>query len=208
MIDFASQKKINPIKKIAFFDFDGTITTKDSLFEFIKFSKGKMAFYFGFFLNTPFLIAFKLKIISNQRAKQRILKFFFGNTSQLTFQNYCEDFCRSALPSLIRPKALMEIQKLKNSGIDVVIVSASPENWIQPWAHKMKIKLLATCLEIKNEKITGKITGKNCHGKEKIKRIQDTYNLNDYKEIYAYGDSKADLPMMSIATYSFMKPFR
>ena len=56
-------------KGIAFFDFDGTITTKDTLLEFIKFSKGNLLFYAGFLLNLHFLVAYKLKIISNQAAK-------------------------------------------------------------------------------------------------------------------------------------------
>ena len=38
-------------KGIAFFDFDGTITTKDTLLEFIKYSRGTMSFYWGFLLN-------------------------------------------------------------------------------------------------------------------------------------------------------------
>src|ERR1700737_58669 len=108
-------------RQIAFFDFDGTITTKDTLLEFIKFSKGKLPFYIGWVLNSPWLVAYKLKIISNQAAKERILGFFFNRTPLSRFEQYCRDFADRAIPSLLRPKALAEISRLQQLGIPVVI---------------------------------------------------------------------------------------
>src|ERR1700754_693972 len=107
-------------QSIAFFDFDGTITTKDTLLEFIKFSKGKSPFYLGFALNSPWLIAYRLKIISNQAAKERILSWFFRKTSLTDFQKLCQRFADTILPGLIRAKALNEIQVLQNKGFTVV----------------------------------------------------------------------------------------
>lgn len=52
-------------KIVVAFDFDGTITTKDTLLEFIRFSKGAMAFFLGFLLHTPYLILFKLDLYQN-----------------------------------------------------------------------------------------------------------------------------------------------
>ena len=43
---------------------------------------------------------------------------------------------------------------------------------------------------------------------EKVIRIQEEYNLSDYQEIYVYGDSPGDKPMLGLATKSFYKPFR
>ncbi len=195
-------------KEIAFFDFDGTITTKDTLLEFIKFSKGNLKFWLGFLLNAPYIIAYKLKIITNQSAKEKVLKFFFHNTPATIFKEYCNTFSKTVLPQLIRPGALQEIRRLQQNGSLVVIVSASPENWIQHWADDMQVQLLASKLEIREGKITGKIIGKNCHGKEKVRRIIEFYTLSDYDHIIAYGDSKGDMPMLRLAKTSFFKPFR
>lgn len=193
---------------IAFFDFDGTITTKDTLLEFIKFSKGKFRFLKGFFLNSHYLVAYKLKLISNQKAKEKIMHFFFGNMPLSVFQEKCDQFIKEILPGLIRPKAYEEFEKLKQKGILIVIVSASPENWITKWAQEIAISIIATQLEVSNNLITGKISGINCHGQEKVRRIKEVYNLAEFKEIYAYGDSSGDKPMLALANYSFMKPFR
>lgn len=195
-------------KRIAFFDFDGTITTKDTLLEIIKFQKGSFFFYIGFILYTPVLIAFKLKIVSNSWAKQQVLRFFFRNDSLRVFQSKCDAFIEHVLPSLIRPKALKEIGKLKDLDAEVVIVSASAGNWIKNWTDALGIKLISTILETRNEKITGRIEGRNCHGEEKVNRIKEIYDLTQYDEIYCYGDTSGDGPMLSLAKICFFRPFR
>ena len=195
-------------KGIAFFDFDGTITTKDTLLEFIKFCKGSFRFYLGFLLNSPYLVAYKTKLISNQLAKEKVLGFFFNDTPVDVFEKQCEAFTETRLPSLIRPGALAEIQKLKKDNYVVVVVSASPQNWIRQWADGNGVELIASKLEEKNGKITGKITGKNCHGEEKVRRIMEKYVISDYSAIHAYGDTRGDKPMLALATNSFFKPFR
>jgi phosphatidylglycerophosphatase C len=195
-------------KGIAFFDFDGTITTKDTLLEFIKFSKGNFRFYLGFLVNSPYLVAYKTKVISNQAAKEKVLQYFFRNMPVDAFEKLCEAFTQKYLPSLIRPGALREIEKLKRENYVVVVVSASPENWIRQWANENGVELIASRLETKEGMITGKIVGKNCHGEEKVRRIMEKYVITDYSTVHAYGDTTGDRPMMALATNSFFKPFR
>jgi phosphatidylglycerophosphatase C len=195
-------------KKIAFFDFDGTITTKDTLLEIIKFQKGKVAFYTGFLANAPWLLAYKLKLIPNDEAKQKILSWFFSGIPEPFFQEQCDLFAEKKLPELIRPGALEEISRLQAAGFDVVVVSASAGNWIRKWTSQLSLKLISTRLEIKNGTVSGRIEGKNCHGEQKVVCIREQWNLADYDEIFAYGDSAGDQPMLSLATKSFYKPFR
>ena len=72
----------------------------------------------------------------------------------------------------------------------------------------MNLRLLGTKLMTRNGKITGKIDGKNCHGSEKVCRIEERYNLSDYTDIYCYGDTRGDKPMLELGTIKFYKPFR
>ena len=201
-------QKNEAVKRIAFFDFDGTITTKDTLLEFIKFYKGTGLFYLGFLLYSPFVAAYKLGIIPNYVAKQKILQFFFKGESMEQFTAGCTKFAQTVLPSLIRPKALKEIERLKALDTTIVVVSASAENWISGWAAQNGLHLIGTLLATGNGKITGAIDGKNCYGDEKVCRIEAQYNLNDYAEVYCYGDSGGDKAMLQLATLRFYKPFR
>lgn len=194
-------------KGIAFFDFDGTITTKDTLLEFIKYSKGSFRFYTGFLLNSPYLVAYKLKIISNQLAKEKVLQFFFRNMPVTTFNETCQQFSEKKLPGLVRSKALEAIKKHQQDGVRVVIVSASPENWLVQWTQQLGLELIATRLTVENGLLRGTIEGHNCHGKEKVRRINEQFQLADFSEIFAYGDSSGDRPMLALANHPFYRPF-
>jgi HAD superfamily hydrolase (TIGR01490 family) len=195
-------------KRIAFFDFDGTVTTRYTLLEIIKFYKGNSRFYLGFIINAPFIIAWKAGIISNQAAKEKVLRYFFGGVPEKDFQQRCDAFARTCIPLLLRPKALHEIEKLKAAGAAIVIVSASAENWIAAWCRENGLQLAGTKLQTRDGLLTGRIDGLNCHGTEKVNRIRAAFDLSQYDEIYCYGDTKGDKPMLGLATFSFYKPFR
>jgi phosphatidylglycerophosphatase C len=194
-------------RSIAFFDFDGTVTTKDTLIEFIRHSKGTAALASGFLVNLPSLIAFKLGLISNQRAKEKILRYFYEGMLLSDFENICRSFATEVIPYLLRPEAKNEFEKLQKRNFEIVIVSASPETWIKPWADKLHFGLIASKLEIVDGKITGRMAGTNCHGEEKVIRIRERFLLEEFQDIYTYGDSRADRPMLALGSKSFMKPF-
>lgn len=193
---------------IAFFDFDGTITTKDTLLEFIRFSKGTLNFWMGFALCSPWILLWKLKFITNQTAKEKVLSYFFRGMKLQQFEQLSAAFATQVIPSLLRTKALEEIHHLQEQKFTTVIVSASPANWIEPFARQYNMPVIATSLEIKEGLLTGKIAAKNCHGEEKVRRIKEQFELNTYQLIHAYGDSSGDLPMLGLAHKAFMKPFR
>jgi len=196
------------LKVIAFFDFDGTITSRDSLLEFIKYSKGTFAFYAGFALHAPILAAYKLQIISNHSAKEIMLRHFFGKMPVEEFEALCERFNNEVMPKLIREKAMKEMNTLKDRGAEVVVVSASPENWLRAWCSQHGVQCIATRMHVSNNRITGKINGRNCHGHEKVRRIQEAFDLSSYSSVYCYGDTPGDKHMLSLANYKFYKPFR
>lgn len=193
---------------LALFDFDGTITTKDTLIEFIRFQKGSLKLYIGFIVLSPILVLYKLKLFPNWRAKEIMLAYFFKGIDQETFSNNGQKFKEEVLPKLLRKKALEEIERFKSQNARIVIVSASAEEWVKPWANSMELELLATKLEKQGGKVTGKISGKNCYGPEKTQRIKSHLDISDYNEIHAFGDSSGDKEMLELSTKPHYKPFR
>ena len=147
-------------------------------------------------------------MLSNQMAKEKILWYFFGKMTIEKFESLCENFSNEALPALVRSKALREIKVLQEKGFEVVVVSASPENWVKRWCDTMGIQCIASKLVVKNNRLTGRLSGKNCHGNEKVFRIKEKYELSAYEKIYSYGDTSGDKPMLQLAHISFYKPFR
>jgi len=193
---------------LALFDFDGTITTKDSFLEFIKFACGKPKFWFGMWLMSPILILHLLKIIRNDKAKTIVFEYFFGNYTYHHFKILGEDFCKTKIPSLIRPKALEKIKWHQQQGHKLIVVTASIKEWVEPWCKSMNIEILATEAEVIHEKITGKLASANCYGQEKVNRLNTHLILSNYTEIYAYGDSSGDKQLLALTQNSHFKPFR
>lgn len=194
---------------IAFFDFDGTITKRDTMLELAKFHKGAMGFTKGMILLSPWLVALKFKIVTPTFAKEKFLQHFFGNMSVEKFDQLCKDFTDKKLPSLIRKDAMETLNWHRSQNHSIVVVSASAENWVRYWCEQNKLPLLATALEVNNEHlITGKLKSVNCNGVEKVTRIKALFDPGQYENIYAYGDSSGDKPMLALATHPFYRKFK
>ena len=192
---------------IAFFDFDGTITKKDSTAKFIRYFVGDIAFIKGVIILLPFIIAYKIKILSNNEIKKKLVTYFFKDIDIKDFTEKAREFSLNMIDPIIRKKALDRILWHKKNGDELVIVSASINLWLLPWCEKNKIRLIATELEVINNRITGNLISNNCYGPEKVKRILESYNLSNYTCIYSYGNSRGDYEMLEIATQKFYKPF-
>jgi len=196
------------LQHLALFDFDGTITTDDSLIKFIRFVVGDTKFTLGMAVLSPMLTAYKLKFIPNYKAKQYMLSYFFKGMSEKKFMQVANEYSLKHIDIILRPQAMKKIAWHKEQGHKIVIVSASIECWLKPWCDENNLDLIATKLEIRNGTVTGKFLGKNCYGIEKSHRVQEQYNLNDYDYIYAYGDSRGDKELLGLADESFYKPFK
>jgi len=193
------------MKKIYAFDFDGTLTTKDTLIEFIRYAKGSMALGLGFLRYAHLLVLMKLGLYPNYKAKQKVFAHFFKNTTLDDFNALCKAFAASS-SHLLRPNAIEAIDLAIKEESEVVIVSASIDNWVQPFFPQVKV--LGTQIEVIDGKLTGRFLSKNCYGQEKVNRILSLYpNRQDY-HLTAYGDSRGDKEMLAFADESYFKPFR
>jgi len=193
---------------LAVFDFDGTITRKDTLIEFIKFSRGRFKLYGGLFLFSPLLLAMKLKIYPNRKAKQRFFSFFYKGVSINQFNRWGIEFS-DLIDKMLFPKAIEALHLHKNNGDKIIIISASIENWIKPWANKQGLDgVLSTQIEIDaNHRLTGKFLTKNCYGQEKVERFLEAFpNRNEYRLI-VYGNGLGDKEMIEIADEGFYNRF-
>jgi len=193
---------------LALFDFDGTITDKDSLFKFIRFYIGDIKFIVGLVILFPMLIKFKLGLITNSKAKEYLMAYYFKGTDLKTFKKLATEYSLFHINEILRPKAMERIDWHQALGHEIVIISASIRCWLKPWCDRHNISLISTELEVIDSKITGKFSTKNCHGIEKERRIKEVYDLRNYEYIYAYGDSIGDKEMLALANESFYKPFR
>lgn len=194
-------------RTLALFDFDGTITHKDSMFAFIRFVKGRSRFFWGMVRLFPLLLANRLGLIPNDKAKEKMLAYFFKGMNYGEFKRYGEKFCEEKLPQLLKTAAIDKINWHRSKHHRIIVVSASIEEWIRPWTDAMGIELICTEMEVIDNRLTGRFSTPNCNGPEKLKRIKQHLDLNDYTMIYAYGDTKGDEAMLSIANKPLYQHF-
>lgn len=192
---------------IAAFDFDGTITTKDTLFDFIRFCFGWPKFIIGMLLFLPTFTSYLLKNISNSQAKEKLFGIFFKDFELVQFEILGENYSNK-INQILNNEAIEKINWHKNEGHKLIIISASIENWIGPWAKEYGFeKVLATKAEIIDGKLTGKFSSKNCHGAEKVTRLFAEFPERNAYKLYAYGDSSGDTELLKESDFPFFKKF-
>ena len=192
---------------IAFFDFDGTITNKDTFMLFTLRISGITKFILGMIILSPILIMYRLRILSNQYMKTSIIKYYYKGLRVDQIKSIAKEFNSSVIKKIIRKKALDKIKWHKKNNDKVVIVSASSDIWLDEWCKENQLDLIATQLEVFEEKLTGNLIGMNCFGPEKVSRIKKQYDLKIYSKIFAYGDSRGDKELLEFADISYFKPF-
>ena len=193
------------MRKVYAFDFDGTLTTKDSLLEFIRYAKGSCGLWLGFLRFVHLLILMKLGFYPNWKAKQKVFAHFFKGMTIEDFDAICQEFAASS-KHLLRPKGIETIDKAINEGADVLIVSASIDNWVKPFFANVKV--LGTQIEVKDGVLTGRFLTKNCYGEEKVNRLKAVYPYRQDYHLTAFGDSRGDKELLAFADESHYKPFR
>lgn len=199
-------------KKIYCFDFDGTLTTSDTLLEFIKYAKGRGRFLMVFLMYSPLLVLMKLHLYPNWKAKQQIFAHLFAGMRIEKFDALCRGFAEES-QHLLRPKGITLLHEALVAGAQVFIVSASIDNWVRPFFDIRNLKgvqVLGTQIEVEDGKLTGRFKSNNCYGKEKVHRIAEalkSFERSEY-EIEAFGDSRGDKEMLAFADKGHFKPFR
>ena len=195
--------------KVYAFDFDGTLTTRDTLLCFIAHACGRGGLFWALLRHAHLLVAMKMGLYSNERAKERVFAHCFGGMSEAGFEHLCTTFAATHR-HLLRPKAMETLQQALNSGHQVVIVSASIDRWVAPFFVHLPVQPLVLCtqIEVKDGLLTGHFAGHNCYGAEKVRRIGEALPPRDSYTLVAFGDSRGDRELLSFADEAHYKPFR
>jgi phosphatidylglycerophosphatase C len=190
---------------LALFDFDGTITFKDSFAGFVKYAVGQTRFYLGVACLTPVFAGFLFGLISSWRAKELMSIFFFSGWDAHAFKELALEYSRQELPKIVREIARERIEWHKQRGDTVVVVSASIDLWLKGWCDAQHVELIATKLEEKDGRISGRFATRNCNGREKVRRIKERFDLSSFDYIFAYGDRPGDRPMLATANERYYR---
>ena len=189
------------------FDFDGTLTVSDTFLAFLRWREG--AFYYHLNMAKLAPAAFSYLFHRNPgRLKAAIVRTFLRGLPMKDLEAEALEFATESSRFLLRPDAVKVWRRHRLDGARMLIVTASPEVIIAPFARGLGADLvLGTVLTTdKDGVLTGGLSGPNCRGPEKVKRLRDVFGPQ-VRLSAAYGDSDGDNEMLAIADHNFMRLF-
>jgi phosphatidylglycerophosphatase C len=181
------------------FDFDGTITTTDSFTAFLRWRAGPARYALGLARLLPGVLAY-LVHRDRGRIKAQAVGEFLRGVPRAQLEDEARIFAELFAPKLFRPDALATWRRWRAEGARLVIVSASPDVLVAPFAEKLGAdRLIATQMAYDAQgRVAGAFAGPNCRGPEKIARLKQAFGA-DVALKAAYGDTSGDREMLEMA---------
>lgn len=195
---------------IAIFDFDGTLTYRDTLISFLLYVQGWWNTLAKLILQIPTFIAYFFGRISRQAVKESVLTRFFAGTPLKELQEKGKQFALGPLNHLIRPEALARLKWHQSQGHHCILISATLDLYLEPWGKFVGFQDVITSKIASDNagNVTGLLIGANCWGPEKVKRLNALIPNNNSYTIYAYGDSLGDKELLAQADFPFYRTFK
>lgn len=205
---------------VAAFDFDGTLTRRDTFTVFLARGLGWPRFLWAVLRCLPWLAGYALRLVPNHVAKGKLMQATLAGRSLAEMQDWTARWLAHDFPGQLREDAMARLAWHREAGHCCVMVSASPDIYLQVVARQLGFDaLLCTEMEVVgesvSERLTGRLTGRmstpNCHGEQKVLRLQ-AWALARYGEtglggvtLYAYGDTSGDKPMLRLARHAWYR---
>lgn len=193
---------------IVAFDFDGTLTVRDSFTQFLRWRAGAGGWFAGLARMSPDLVAYAGHR-DRGRLKAASVREFLKGAPRVQIEADAEAFAGQVWPGFMRYDALACWKDWGARGAYRVIVTASPETTVAPFARRLEAEaLLGTPLAFDaDDRVAGTFAGPNCRAAEKVVRLRAAFGP-DMKLAAAYGDTTGDTDMLAIAEEAGFRRFK
>ena len=192
---------------IVAFDFDGTLTTKDSFTAFLKWRTPAPRWALGGLRLIPAACSYLIHR-DRGRIKAAAVREYLKGVTRERLEADARQFAELHSRSLLRPDAVMAWKRWRDEPVRLVIVTASPDLVVAPFARGLGADdLIGTSLDFDaQDRATGNFASPNCRGPEKVVRLRATYG-ETLRVRAAYGDTTGDTEMLGIAEEPYYRVF-
>jgi phosphatidylglycerophosphatase C len=187
---------------IAAFDFDGTLTRRDTLVPFLSTVAGRGPVAAALAAEAPRLVYAATGRGDRDGAKVRVLRRLLAGRAYAEVAAAGRTFGAELVRSGISAEARDRLAWHRCQGHDVAIVSASLDVYLLEVADRLGVAhVLCSTLEVDDRgRCTGLLRGRNCRGAEKVARLRPLLEGED-TELWAYGNSGGDEEMLALAQH-------
>jgi len=201
---------------VAAFDFDGTLTRRDTFTVFLARGLGWPRFAWALLRCLPWLAGYALRLVPNNVAKGRLMLATLAGRSAAEMEDWTSQWLAKDFPGQLREEAMARLAWHRESGHCCVMVSASPDIYLSKVAQQLGFDaLLCTEMEVVGEgdarRLTGLMRTPNCHGEQKVVRLREwaagRFGAAGLEGVtlYAYGDTSGDKPMLRMARHAWYR---
>ena len=203
---------MNQAAVVAAFDFDGTLTRRDTLKPFLARGLGWPRYLYALLRCLPWLAGYALRVVPNDVAKQKLMLATLKGRSTTEIKDWTTRWLVHDFAGQLQPWTMAQLAWHQQAGHCCVMVSASPDVYLDRVAKQLGFDaLICTEMETSRGCLTGRMQTPNCHGEQKVLRLKAwmvkrfgvaaTHELT----LYAYGDSKGDQPMLRMAHHAWYR---
>lgn len=193
------------IRQLSIFDFDGTLTYRDSFVPFLRFAFGN--YRFGLRLTGSASPHYLYGGMNRDQMKARLIRSFLNGIDVHWFEERAQAYCELYWTRMMRPNGLLAVKGELADGRRVSLCSASPALLLKPFAERLGVELIATELEVADGLLTGNIVGRNCRRDEKVNRLRNRFGPLEQCHLRAWGNSEGDTELLAAAQESFYRAF-
>jgi phosphatidylglycerophosphatase C len=191
------------VTRIAAFDLDGTLTTRDCVVPFLREVAGTGRIVAGL-LRRPTDSGRALARRDRDALKQLSAGATFRDREVAPLELIATNFAHRVQSRWMRGETVALLEAHRDAGDPIVIVSASFEIYAAPLGRLLGVdEVLATRLEVADGRFTGSLDGANCRGPEKVVRLHRWLEQRGTPrrtvEVVAYGDSSGDEQLLADA---------
>ncbi len=189
-------------RPIAAFDFDGTITQRDTLLGFLTFVAGRRAVTAAMLRHAGGLLRGLRDDVERDASKERVLGAVMGGRS-LDDVTAAGVRYAALLPQRFRPEVTAQVRWHLDEGHEVVLVSASLEYYLRPAAEALGLTdVIGVTMEADaSGRLTGRLARPNVRAEEKAVRLREWWGKRPATELWAYGNSSGDEALLALADH-------
>jgi phosphatidylglycerophosphatase C len=195
-------------RPVVAFDFDGTLTTHDSFTAFLAWKAEPLPYLTGLARLLPRILAYGVNR-DRGRLKAAAAARFLGGERLEDLEAEAETFAIERAQAMFRPDAVKAWRNWRETGALMVIVTASPDTVVHPFARSLGADvLIGTKLEVDADgRVTGRFATPNCRGPEKVVRLRQRFGEH-VRLAAAYGDTSGDREMLQLAEVKGYRIFK
>jgi phosphatidylglycerophosphatase C len=199
-------------RRVAAFDFDGTLSRRDTLVPFLALAGGRTRFAQACARLGLLGARRKVPTRDRDRVKEELIRLLFAGRSEDELRHLGEQYSRDLLADQLRPEVLQRLEQHLESQHEAVFVSASLVYYLEPLAERLGVHhVIAVEPAVVDGRLTGELAHPNVRAEQKAVRLREWLASGDGPgggaangtEIWAYGNSSGDHALLEMANHRF-----